>query len=50
MRDELERRLRELGATKVNLLALPGNTSGNEFRAALGYVEDPMVTRSKVLS
>lgn len=47
---ELERRFRELGVVKVNLLVYRHNAGAREFWAALGYPEDPStVSHSKVL-
>jgi ribosomal protein S18 acetylase RimI-like enzyme len=47
--DELERRLRSVGATKLNLLVERGNVSVAEFYRALGYAADDLLFMTKLL-
>ncbi|MGX6601423.1 GNAT family N-acetyltransferase [Micromonosporaceae bacterium Da 78-11] len=46
---ELERRLRELGCPRVNLLVMPDNMAGLRFWQALGYLPMPDVLCTKPL-
>jgi ribosomal protein S18 acetylase RimI-like enzyme len=47
--DELERRLRVLGATKLNLLVEPGNAGVSAFYRRLGYAPDDLLLMTKLL-
>lgn len=46
--DELERRLRAVGATKLNLLVEPGNAVADFYRR-LGYAPDDLLFMTKLL-
>lgn len=47
--DELERRLRALGATKLNLLVEQGNAGVADFYRRLGYAPDDLLFMAKLL-
>ncbi len=47
--DDLERRLRALGATKLNLLVEPGNAGVADFYRRLGYAPDDLLFMTKPL-
>jgi ribosomal protein S18 acetylase RimI-like enzyme len=46
---ELERRLRQLGCPRVNLLVMPDNTAGLRFWQELGYLPMPDVLCTKAI-
>lgn len=47
--DQLERRFRALGATKLNLLVEPGNAGVSDFYRRLGYAPDDLLFITKLL-
>lgn len=47
--DELERRLRAVGATKLNLLVEPGNAAVADFYRRPGYAPDDLLFMTKLL-
>jgi ribosomal protein S18 acetylase RimI-like enzyme len=47
--DELERRLRAVGATKLNLLVEPGSAAVADFYRRLGYAADDLLFMTKLL-
>jgi ribosomal protein S18 acetylase RimI-like enzyme len=47
--DELERRFRTLGATKLNLLVERGNAAVADFYRRLGYAPDDLLFMTKLL-
>ena len=47
--DELERRLRAVGASKLNLLVEPGNAAVAGFYRRLGYAPDDLLFMTKLL-
>ncbi|HEU0015955.1 MAG TPA: GNAT family acetyltransferase [Longimicrobium sp.] len=47
---EVERRLREAGATKINLLIEPGNATIAAWYRALGYAADELIFMAKRLT
>jgi ribosomal protein S18 acetylase RimI-like enzyme len=47
--DELERRLRAVGATKLNLLVEPDNAAVADFYRRLGYAPDELLFMTKPL-
>jgi ribosomal protein S18 acetylase RimI-like enzyme len=47
--DELERRLRSVGATKLNLLVEQGNAGVAVFYRSLGYAPDDLLFMTKLL-
>lgn len=47
--DEVERRLRAVGATKLNLLVERGNESVSDFYGKLGYAPDDLLFMTKRL-
>jgi ribosomal protein S18 acetylase RimI-like enzyme len=47
--DELERRLRAVGATKLNLLVERGNAGVADFYRKLGYAPDELLFMTKLL-
>lgn len=47
--EELERRLRGIGATKLNLLIEPGNAGVAAFYRKLGYAPDDLLFMTKLL-
>jgi ribosomal protein S18 acetylase RimI-like enzyme len=48
--DELERRLRAVGATKLNLLVERGNAGVADFYRKLGYAPDELLFMTKLLN
>jgi ribosomal protein S18 acetylase RimI-like enzyme len=48
--EELERRLRAIGATKLNLLIEPGNAAVGDFYRKLGYAPDDLLFMTRLLS
>jgi ribosomal protein S18 acetylase RimI-like enzyme len=47
--DEVERRLRDVGATKLNLLVESSNAGAADFYRKLGYVSDDLLFMTKQL-
>jgi ribosomal protein S18 acetylase RimI-like enzyme len=47
--DELERRLRDVGAAKLNLLVEPHNVAAADFYRRLGYAPDDLLFMTKLL-
>ena len=46
---ELERRLRAVGATRLNLLVEPGNAGVTDFYRKLGYAPDDLLFMTRLL-